>query len=250
MSARVIVTLCVAIFVAGCASPRPAPRDPANDARTEQQIQATREKTRRLFLLMAQAAANAKIKELGPRLILTPEQADAFRQAYTNQFAKVADDIAKTVSQPLGIGNRKPANAREPHHLQSDRALLQPLLAPRQMAAYDAFSTKQRNERAANLAAARLDRIDSPLGLNDEQRNQIREIFVTSEKQRLKATEDYDLAAQPDFNRETQTLRGILTRAQFKRYKKLCKSEQPKYQAAAQAGFSLPPTVPNPPKMH
>jgi hypothetical protein len=240
MSAKVIASLCIVAFVAGCASFRRAPHDQASDPKTEQNIQAER---KRFFSLLAQASANATIEELKPQLDLTAEQESAFRKAKMQQVQQLMDDLAAAF-KPLVPGEATPPTAAGLHHFQSERDLLKPLLTPKQLAAYDAFKAQQRKEQALKTAEERVDRLVSPLSLTDQQRNEVCEIFAISAEQRLEAIDNDQPAAPPD--QEDEMLRDVLTSSQFEHYQKLFRSEQPKYQMARKTFFFPPFLFPVP----
>lgn len=232
VSAKAIITLCIAILAAGCSSPLRAPHQ-ANDPKTEQNIQAEH---KRIVSLMAQSAADARIKELKPQLDLTAEQESAFRKAYIQQLV----DALEAVFYPLMHAEAAPPSAPEQHHFQSERDLLKPLLTPKQLAAYDAFKAQQRKEQTLKTAAERVDRLDSSLGLTDDKRNEVFEIFAISEEQRLEAMDNDQPAVPPD--QENEMFRDVLTASQFEHYQKLCLSERPNNQMA-RTTFLIPPLL-------
>ena len=240
MSTRVILSLCVAACVAGCAFPRLAPRDGASAAQSEQESQEAREKFKSILLLAAAAEAEHEVTELKPQLALTSEQEAAFREAYTQEFRRILDQVTATLAS-LSTETRKPAPPGEaaPFRVHSQRELWEPILTPQQLAAYDAFKARQRKERVAVLATERVNQIDSQLGLNEDQRNRVCEIFMMSEEKGLMAKDDLWPSADTDL--ENKSLATVLTPEQFKKYQKLTASPNSNTQKQYIGGLFIPP---------
>lgn len=169
---------------------------------------------------MGKAYGEGIITELKPQLNLTPDQEKTIRKAFVKKFTEESDQYIAVLLRLMLNGMPLPPEIPEPH-LQTDRETLKPLLSEQQLASYDEFKAKDRKQRAAKTAEERLDELDSPLGLNEPQKNQIREIFAESAECQAKAIEDYDFAALSNCSSETKALAGVLTPTQFERYKSL-----------------------------
>lgn len=235
---RVILSLCLAACVAGCASPRPAPPDAASAAKSEQEEQEARAKLRIAFSALVEAAVDKKIAELKPQLDLTPEQETAFREACLQESAQVPDALFSMFKLVL-TGKPTPPNEPAPSPAKSEREIWEPLLTPKQLAAYDTFKARQRKQQVAKMAAERLNKINLPLALTEDQRNRVSEIFMASAQQRLTAMDDF--APFPDTYWENKELAVVLTPAQFKKYEKLSGQRNSSTQKNYAGGFFFPP---------
>ena len=216
MFARVFASLCIVAFVAGCASPARAPRDQAGDPKAQEQLQKSEAERKRFFSAIAQAAANARIKELKTQLDLTAEQESGIRKAYMQPVEQLADNSADGFALLLKLGAL-------PFH--SERDFLKPLLTPEQLEAYDAYETQQRKEMVLATVEVRANPLDSHLSLTGEQRNEVCEIFAISTEQWLEGLDNNQFAALT--NQENAMLSNVLTPSQFKRYQNLCRYGQP-----------------------
>lgn len=199
----------------------------------------------KLMLLMAVAAeADHEVTELGSQLDLSPEQETALREAYRQQFEQAASQIRATIaglSNSVATGTPAPPEPA-PFRFQSGRELLERILTPQQLATYDGVVKERlRKELAAELAGERLNRIDSELGLTEDQRNRVLEIFTMSEEKGLMASGGY-LEPPTDTDQESKSLATVLTPQQFKKYQKLTASPDSKKQKWYAAGFFIPTT--------
>lgn len=239
MSTKVLLSLCLAACVAGCASPRPATRDAASA------MQEFEENFKLMILMAAAAGADHEVTELGPQLALTSEQETAFREAYRQEFEQAAGQIrANLASLSNSVANGKPAPSGEaaPFRIRSPRELWKSILTPEQLAAYDAIKERQRKELAAEFATRRLNRIDSRLGLTEDQRNRVLEIFMMSEERGQQGLAKDHLWPSPDTDMENKSLAAVLTPEQFKKYQKLAASPDSRKQQWYAGGFFVPPT--------
>lgn len=219
MSTKVITSLCLVAFVTGCASPQPAHRDESAISTASQHTDETRDAKSKFLLSQAETYSDRKTTELKPQLNLTLAQETAIRKVFAEKFTEESDQFFAVFLKVLLNGRSLPPEIPEPH-LQPDRETLKPLLSEQQLAAYDQFKANQRKELAAKIAVERIDEIDSPLRLNEEQKNQIRRIFAASSERELKAVDDLDFSALSDGASEKKALAGILTAAQFERYER------------------------------
>jgi hypothetical protein len=244
MSPRVILSLCLAACVAGCASPRRAPPDAASTAKSEQELRGVEVQFKLMFFVVAAAHSDHEVAELKPQLVLTPEQESAFREAYTKQSVQIINQMGDAFSSLFRLlVTWKPAPPAEtsPLCVPTERELWEPILTPKQLAAYDTIVVaRQRKERAAELATERLNRIDSELGLTQDQRNRVFEIYATSEEKGLMATGGY-LEPQTDIDLENKSLAIVLTPKQFKKYLKLAASQDSKKKKWYASGYFFPP---------
>jgi hypothetical protein len=194
-----------------------------------------------MFLLGTYAATDQEIAELKPQLSLTPEQESAYREACIQQMTQILDQaraVLSSLTNSLATGKPTPPGETAPLCVPSNRELWEPILTPQQLAAYDAFVARQRKERAAELATERLNRIDSLLGLNEDQRNRVGEIFMMSEEKGLAKG---DLWPSPDTDLENKSLAVVLTPKQFKKYQKLTASPDSNRQKWYAGGLVIPP---------
>jgi hypothetical protein len=221
--------------------------DAASAAKSQQQLRAVEVEFKLAFFLMAAANADREVAVLKPKLALTSEQESAFREAYTKQTVQIIDQAADGVSRLLLLwATTQPASPARttPLCVPTERELWEPILTPQQLATYDTVvaareRTRERKERAAELANERINRIDSELRLTGDQRNRVFEIYARSEEKGLTASGGY-LEPTTDTVLENKSLATVLTPKQFQKYLKLTSPDSNKRKWYAWGAFFPP----------
>jgi hypothetical protein len=226
-----ILILAIGIVANGCAT-KPS-NESRNGAGKSSSIGSTNT-TQIPIAVLVNCLVETKMSEIEPALNLTTRQKTEIREILTRQAITFFESLSNILQGELSRQEFDEAVKQQVKYT----AQIKSLLTLRQAAAYDELKKKQLAQDARDMAATRLQQLQTPLQLKSNQLDGVFAILASQAETHLSNLETNTALTMNNyapFDYNTEAFRDVLTPEQVKRYKKLRHPEQSSFQRFLQA---------------